>query len=43
MITDNLSITKIVMLLDQAVVKRFKGGITYQPEFNGWQIRKLSL
>jgi len=43
MITDNLSITEIVMLFDQAVVKRFKGGITHHFEFNGWEVRELIL
>jgi hypothetical protein len=42
MIPDNLPITKVMMLLDEAVVKRLKGGITNQFKFNGGQVREFS-
>jgi len=35
MIADNLAITRVVMLLDEAVVEGFKMGVSDQFEFNG--------
>ena len=43
MIPYDLTITEIVMLLDQAVVKGLKRGITNQFEYNGWEVRELIL
>jgi hypothetical protein len=41
MIPDNLSITEIVMLFNEAVVKGLKRGVTNQLEFNGRQMREV--
>ena len=43
MIPYDLQVTEIVMLLDQAVVKGLKRGITNQFEYNGWEVRELIL
>ena len=43
MISDNLSITEIMMLLNQTVVKRLKSGISDQLDFNGREVREFSL
>ena len=42
MIADNLSISEVVMLFNQAVVERFKGGIADQFNLNGGKCRGLS-
>jgi len=42
MISNNLTITEVMMLLDKAVVKRLKRGIANHFKFNGGKVREFS-
>ena len=43
MIADDLTITKVMVLLEQRVIQRFKLGVSDRFEFNGSQIAQFIL
>ena len=42
MLTDDLAVTEIMILMDEAVVEGFKGGMSYQRDIDGRKISKFS-
>ncbi len=43
MIPDDLPISEVMVLLDDAVVEGFKGGISDQLELDRWKVRGFSV